>query len=101
MATCSILIWNRGRQQQRKTALRAVETGKLILQIEGWLERHPNAKLIIIDTIDRVKGSGRRSETAYESDIRTYGKLQNFAMERGFAIIGVHHYQKGVDDDED
>ncbi len=77
------------------------DNGKLLLQIDDWLDRYPDTKLIIIDTIGRVKGSGRRGENAYETDTRTYGALQQLAMERGVAIIGIHHYKKGVEDGDD
>ena len=77
------------------------DNGKLLLQIEDWLDRYPDTKLIIIDTIGRVKGSGRRGENAYETDTRTYGALQQLAMERGVAIVGIHHYKKGVEDGDD
>ncbi len=77
------------------------DNGKLLLQIEDWLNRYPDTRLIIIDTIGRVKGAGRRGENAYETDTRTYGALQQLAMERGVAIIGIHHYRKGVDDGDD
>ena len=77
------------------------DNGKLLLQIEDWLNNHPNTRLIIIDTIGRVKGGGRRGENAYETDTRTYGALQQLAMERGVAIVGIHHYRKGVEDGDD
>ena len=40
------------------------DNGKLMLQIEEWLDKNPDTRLIIVDTIGRVKGGGRRSENA-------------------------------------
>jgi hypothetical protein len=77
------------------------DNGKLLLQIEDWLDKHPETRLIIIDTVGRVKGAGRRGENAYETDTRLYGALQALALARGVAIIGVHHYKKGVEDGDD
>ncbi len=77
------------------------DNGKLLMQIEDWLDKHPDTKLIIIDTVGRVKGGGRRGENAYETDTRLYGALQALALVRGIAIIGVHHYKKGVEDGDD
>lgn len=77
------------------------DNGKLLLQIEDWLDKHPETKVIIIDTVGRVKGGGRRGENAYETDTRLYGELQALALARGIAIIGVHHYKKGVEDGDD
>ena len=77
------------------------DSGKLLLQIEDWLNRYPDTRLIIIDTIGRVKGGARRGENAYESDTRNYGALQQLALERGVCILGIHHYRKGVDDCDD
>lgn len=69
------------------------DNGKLLLQIEEWLDKNPDTRLIIVDTISRVKGGGRRSENAYETDTRIYGALQALAVARGIAILGIHHYK--------
>ena len=77
------------------------DNGKLLLQIEDWLEKNPDTRLIVIDTVGRVKGGGRRGENAYETDTRIYGALQALALKYGVAIVGVHHYKKGVEDGDD
>ena len=77
------------------------DNGKLLLQIEHWLQNNPDTKLIIIDTVGRVKGGGRRGENAYETDTRMYGALQALALKYGVAIVGIHHYKKGVEDGDD
>jgi hypothetical protein len=77
------------------------DNGKLLLQIEDWLDKHPETRLIIIDTVGRVKGAERRGENAYETDTRLYGALQALALAHGVAIIGVYHYKKGVEDGDD
>jgi hypothetical protein len=77
------------------------DNGKLLLQIEEWLDKNPDTRLIIVDTIGRVKGGGRRTENAYETDTRLFGALQALAVARGIAILGIHHYKKGVEDGDD
>lgn len=77
------------------------DKGFLLDQIRDWLDRNPDTRLVIIDTVGRVRGRGRPGEDAYNADTRTYGALQALALERGIAILGVHHYKKGVDDGDD
>ena len=77
------------------------DKGLLLDQIREWLDRNPDTRLVIVDTVGRVSGRGRPGEDAYNSDTRTYGPLQALALERGIAILGVHHYKKGVEDGDD
>lgn len=69
-------------------------------QMEGWLAAAPQPRLIIIDTLGRVKPSGRRSENAYDSDTRQYGALQSWAASKAIAVIVVHHLRKVKDSDD-
>lgn len=69
-------------------------------QMEGWIAGVQNARLIIIDTLGRVKPSGKRNENAYESDTRQYGELQSWAGKHKIAVIVVHHLRKTKDNDD-
>lgn len=69
-------------------------------QMEGWINGVQNARLIIIDTLGRVKPSGKRNENAYESDTRQYGELQMWAGRHKIAVIVVHHLRKTKDNDD-
>lgn len=69
-------------------------------QMEGWMDSVRNARLIIVDTLGRVKLSGKRNENAYESDTRQYGELQSWAGKHKIAVIVVHHLRKTKDNDD-
>lgn len=73
---------------------------KFYQQMEGWLSMVKDARLIIIDTLGRVKPGGKRNENAYESDTRQYGELQQWAGKHKIAVIVVHHLRKTKDNDD-
>lgn len=75
--------------------------GGLYEQLEKWIKSVRHASLIIIDTLGRVKASGKKSsENAYESDTRLYGALQKWAVEHKLAVLVVHHLRKVRDSDD-
>lgn len=69
-------------------------------QMEGWIGSVRDARLIIVDTLGRVKPGGKRNENAYESDTRQYGALQSWAAQKRIAVIVVHHLRKTKDNDD-
>lgn len=69
-------------------------------QMEGWMQGVRDPRLIIVDTLGRVKPSGKRNENAYESDTRQYGALQSWAAQHRIAVIVVHHLRKVKDSDD-
>lgn len=71
----------------------------LLEELAGDLDANPDIKLVVIDTIGRVKGGSRRGEDAYTADTRIYGGLQRLAQSRQIAIICVTHTRKGVNID--
>lgn len=73
---------------------------RFYMQMEEWLKAVGNARLIIIDTLGRVKPSGKRNENAYESDTRQYGELQQWAGKHKIGVIVVHHLRKSKSDDD-
>jgi hypothetical protein len=68
-------------------------------QLTAWLAENTDAKLIIIDTLAKVRGGGQRSESAYNGDYREVGLLKALADETGVSIILITHTRKmGADD---
>jgi hypothetical protein len=68
-------------------------------QIVGWLDAHPQASLIIIDTLAMVRGERRREQTTYDADYEAVLALRKLANERKIAIVVVHHLRKADADD--
>lgn len=66
-----------------------------IEQIKKWETEHDShLRLLIIDTVARVKGSGKRGKNAYEADTEQYAPLQALAIEKGFSVVCVTHFAK-------
>ena len=67
-------------------------------QIEQFLTEHPATRLVVIDTLQRVRGTGRDSNL-YANDYQDIGLLKKFADKRHIAILLIHHLRKLHDDD--
>lgn len=66
----------------------------LILYLREWIQSKPDARLVIIDTLARVKGKTGGRENAYDADTRMLAPLQELAVEKGVAILVVTHLKK-------
>ena len=69
-------------------------------QMDDWCNTVQNPRLVIIDTLGRVKPSGKKTENAYESDTKQYGALQAWATDHKVAVVVVHHLRKTKDSDD-
>ena len=67
-------------------------------QIEQFLTEHPDTKLVVIDTLQRVRGTGSDSNL-YANDYQDIGLLKKLADKRQIAILLIHHLRKLHDDD--
>lgn len=69
--------------------------------IVEWLNRHPDAVLVIVDTLGRIRptgGDNRRN--AYDADVQQLAALQGLTRHRsGLVLLIVHHTRKSPDDD--
>ena len=62
-------------------------------QIEQFLTEHPNTKLVVIDTLQRVRSAGSDSNL-YANDYQEIGLLKKLADKRHIAIRLIHHLRK-------
>jgi hypothetical protein len=72
---------------------------QLIKQLEQIVEQNPNTDLIVIDTLQKIRGAVNSKETSYASDYREISMLKTFADKHKIAVILVHHVRKMGDDD--
>jgi len=70
----------------------------LIEQLEGYVKSNPAAKLIVIDTLQKVRGAAKSNEGAYQADYRTMTPLKEFADRHNLCILVVHHLRKMKDE---
>ena len=67
--------------------------------LQQWIDDVANPRLIVIDTLARVKQAmGRRSGTAYDSDNETLRDIQKLAVKNGVTIVLVSHLNKAPQD---
>ena len=67
-------------------------------QIEQFLTEHPATKLVVIDTLQRVRSTGSDSNL-YANDYQDVGLLKQLADKQHIAILLIHHLRKLHDDD--
>ena len=67
-------------------------------QIEQFLTEHSDTKLVVIDTLQRVRSAGSDSNL-YANDYQEIGLLKKLADKRHIAILLIHHLRKLHDDD--
>ena len=67
-------------------------------QIEQFLTDHPDTKLVVIDTLQRVRSAGSDSNL-YANDYQDIGLLKRLADKQHIAILLIHHLRKLHDDD--
>lgn len=67
--------------------------------LENWLLGWPKCRLIIIDTLQRLRPPQQGNRGLYEQDYNTLVYLKTLADQCGVAIVVVHHLRKGSSDD--
>lgn len=72
----------------------------LIDQLESFLQANPDTGMIVIDTLQKVRGPSSRSEGAYKYDYREMGQIKSFADKHGILVLLVHHLRKMADDSD-
>src|SRR5215213_6219563 len=66
--------------------------------LHAWCQEHPEARLIVIDTLARMKPR-TAGKDLYTEDYRTGEILKKLADEHSVALLGVHHLRKMESED--
>jgi len=69
-------------------------------KLEETLKVYPDIKLVVVDTLQKVRGEMKRGESVYQYDYREVSDLHNFAIDHNIALVVVHHTKKGIDDSD-
>ena len=69
----------------------------LIVQLEDYLKDYPDSRLIVIDTLQKVRTASK--DNAYASDYGDISLIKDFADRHSLAVIVVHHIRKQNDSD--
>jgi len=76
------------------TTWRRLDQGGLA-DLENWLQDNPNCKLVVIDTIQKIKPHAKRKNgNAYENDYDAFGDIQSLALRFHVCILVIHHTRK-------
>lgn len=62
-------------------------------QLDKFILEHPNTKLVIIDTLQKVREITSEAYS-YSGDYDVIGKLKQFADSKGICLLIVHHTRK-------
>ena len=67
-------------------------------QLHRFVREHPDTKLIIIDTLQKIREAGGE-KYSYANDYEIIGQLKAFGDEKGICMLLVHHTRKQQADD--
>ena len=62
-------------------------------QLENFMREHPDTKLIIVDTMQKIREVGGEAYS-YASDYEIIGRLKQFADKHCICVLTVHHTRK-------
>ena len=69
----------------------------LIVQLEDYLKEYPDSRLIVIDTLQKVRTASK--DNAYANDYGDISLLKDFADRHSLSVVVVHHIRKQNDSD--
>lgn len=68
-------------------------------QLEKFLQEHLDTRLVIIDTLQKIRGEGGE-KYSYSTDYEVIGRLKQIADKSGICLLLVHHTRKQQADDK-
>jgi len=75
-------------------------SGGCIDLLGEWIENHKQTRLIVIDTLAKVRDVRHTADALYDTDYEAIGRLQKLGQELGIAILIIHHTRKAAAEDE-
>lgn len=79
------------------TAAPKLDNGLLDI-LDEHVQQHPDTKLVIIDTLQKIRGGAQPRESAYAQDYREMETIKQHVDELGLSVLFVHHNRKMRDD---
>lgn len=72
----------------------------LLDTLADHLTKHQDTRVIIIDTLQKIRGQALPREGSYAQDYREMETVKTFMDRRGVSVLFVHHNRKMRDDDD-
>jgi hypothetical protein len=69
----------------------------LVRQLEDYLKEYPDSRLIVIDTLQKIRTASK--DNAYANDYGDISLIKEFADRHSLAVVVVHHIRKQGDSD--
>ncbi|MEV5751704.1 AAA family ATPase [Actinoallomurus sp. NPDC052308] len=67
--------------------------------IAGWLDRNPDARMVVIDVFAKIRGAAPMGASAYEADYAAVGAIKRLADAYAVPFVLVHHVRKAGSED--
>ncbi len=67
--------------------------------IAQWLDRNPDARMVVIDVFAKMRGQAPQGVSAYDADYVSVGYAKRLADHYGVAVVLVHHVRKAGSED--
>lgn len=68
--------------------------------LQSWLKNHPRSRLVIVDTLARIRArSSGRNSNLYEDDYHAVALLKRIADNAGASLLVIHHLRKMASED--
>lgn len=64
--------------------------------LDEWIAANPGAKVVCVDTFQKIKPATGKNETSYSADYRICAPLQSWAQQHNICVLLVHHTKKGT-----
>ncbi len=72
---------------------------KGLANVNCWLDKHPDTRLVIIDTLQKVRPRVTGKSPLYQEDYQALEGLKKIADDRGIGILIIHHLRKTKSED--
>jgi hypothetical protein len=66
--------------------------------MQNYVDHNKDTGLIIVDTLQKIRGCAQGREGAYSADYREMGMLKTFADRNNVCVLLIHHLRKANDD---
>jgi len=67
--------------------------------LENWLQNHPAARLVVIDTLAKVKNQASRNQGIYDAEYNLTQGLKALVDKYRVALVVLHHTRKAAAED--
>ena len=68
--------------------------------LEAWLKGHPDARLVVIDTLQKFRKTYGAKGDRYGDDYEAVGNIKSLADRYAVPLLIIHHLKKAADDSD-